>query len=219
MTGFGGGAYRRRVTFRRRECGLYEGADFDGWPGNAPPGLHETAEIVEETRLAPYAIDSAPVSNADFHRFLHESGYRPGARHNLLRHWGKDGRPPPGREREPVVWIDLDDARAYAAWAGKRLPSEAEWQWAAEQGKLEPGSPAVWNWTESERSDGRTRFCILKGGSAFRAAGSDWYADGGPRPPDFAAKYLLLWPGLDRCATIGFRCAVSLDEHDNPGRR
>lgn len=211
MAGFAGGAYRRRVTFRRRECGIYEGADFGGWPGNAPPGLHETAEIVEATRLAPYAIDIAPVSNADFHRFLQESGYRPGARHNLLRHWEENTRPPSGREHEPVVWIGLDDARAYTAWAGKRLPSEAEWQWAAEQGRLNPGSPAVWNWTESERSDGRTRFCILKGGSAFRAEGSDWYADGGPHPPDFAAKYLLLWSGLDRCATIGFRCAVSLD--------
>lgn len=211
MAGFAGGAYRRRVTFRRRECGLYEGADFEGWPGNAPPGLHEAAEIVEETRLAPFAIDLTPVSNVDFHRFLHESGYRPGARHNLLRHWGEDDLPPPGREHEPVVWIDLDDARAYAAWAGKRLPSEAEWQWAAERGKLDPGSPPAWNWTESEHSDGRTRFCILKGGSAFRAAGSDWYADGGPQAPDFAAKYLLLWPGLDRCATIGFRCALSLD--------
>ncbi len=217
MMGFAGEDYRRRVTFRRRECGLYEGADFEGWPGNAPPGLHETTEVVEETRLAPFAIDVTPVSNADFHRFLRESGYHPGARHNLLRHWGKDGRPPPGREHEPVVWIDLDDARAYAAWAGKRLPSEAEWQWAAERGKLDPGSPLVWNWTESERSDGRTRFCILKGGSAFRAAGSDWYADGGPQAPDFAAKYLLLWPGLDRSATIGFRCAVSLAERDNPG--
>ena len=66
----------------------------------------------------------------------------------------------------------------------------------------------VWEWTESERSDGRTRFCIVRGGSFFKAEGSSWYADGGPQPCTFAAKFILMWPGLDRCATIGFRCAV-----------
>ena len=215
MAGFAARAYRRRVTYRRRECGLYEGADLGDRPGNAPPGLHERAELIDDTRLGAYAIDVAPVSNADFARFLRESAYRPCAAHNWLRHW-RDAHPPAGREDEPVVWIDLDDARSYAAWAGKRLPSEAEWQWAAERGRLDPGVPPVWNWTESERSDGRTRFCILKGGSAFRAAGSDWYADGGPQAPDFAAKYLLLWPGLDRSATVGFRCALSLNEPEAP---
>ena len=64
----------------------------------------------------------------------------------------------------------------------------------------------VWHWTESERTDGRTRFCILKGGSWFRAIGSHWYADGGPQPCRFSAKFLLTWAGLDRCSTIGFRC-------------
>jgi hypothetical protein len=34
--------------------------------------------------------------------------------------------------------------------------------------------------------------------------------DGGPRPVNFAEKFLLLWPGLDRCATIGFRCVIDL---------
>jgi hypothetical protein len=68
----------------------------------------------------------------------------------------------------------------------------------------------TWEWTESQRSDGRTRFCILKGGSWYQASGSLWYADGGPQMSHHAAKFLLLWPGLDRCATIGFRCVVDL---------
>jgi len=68
----------------------------------------------------------------------------------------------------------------------------------------------TWEWTESERADARTRFCIIRGGSYFKAKGSHWYADGGPRPCNFAAKFLLSWPALDRCATIGFRCVVDL---------
>ena len=70
----------------------------------------------------------------------------------------------------------------------------------------------TWEWTESERSDGRTRFAIVRGGSWYQAKGSDWYTDGGPQPSTFALKVLLMWPGLDRCATVGFRCAADMEE-------
>jgi len=33
---------------------------------------------------------------------------------------------------------------------------------------------------------------------------------GGPQAVNFAAKYLLFWPGADRCATLGFRCVRDL---------
>ena len=64
--------------------------------------------------------------------------------------------------------------------------------------------------TGNEYSDGRTRFVMLKGGSCYKAEGSDWYFDGGPQKNSFVAKMLLIWPGLDRCSTVGFRCAVDL---------
>jgi Sulfatase-modifying factor enzyme 1 len=112
--------------------------------------------------------------------------------------------------REVATGVTLDEARVYAASAGARLPTEDEWQLAAEAGLLERVEPRVWNWTESEHSDGRTRFAILKGGSAYEADGSDWYADGGPREPAHSLKLLLPGAALARSRWIGFRLAVDL---------
>ena len=110
----------------------------------------------------------------------------------------------------PLTGLDLAEARAYAASVGARLPTEDAWQLAAEAGLLERAEPLVWNWTESEHSDGRTRFVILKGGSGWSAEGSDWYVDGGPRDPAYSLKLLLLGGGLARSPWIGFRLAVDL---------
>ena len=64
----------------------------------------------------------------------------------------------------------------------------------------------VWEWTESERDDGHTRYAIVRGGSHLVVQGSKWYLASGAQPNDCHEKVLLMYPGLDRCATIGFRC-------------
>ena len=65
--------------------------------------------------------------------------YHPADDHNFLRDWNA-GRYPAGWDNKPVTWVSLEDARAYAAWAGKRLPHEWEWQYAAQgtDGRLYP---------------------------------------------------------------------------------
>jgi len=76
-------------------------------------------------------IDKYPVTNAQFKSFMDATHYHPADDHNFLKHW-VNGSYPAGWDKKPVTWVSLDDARAYAAWAGKRLPHEWEWQYAAQ---------------------------------------------------------------------------------------
>ena len=69
----------------------------------------------------------------------------------------------------------------------------------------------VWEMTESERTDGHTRYQILKGGSWYYVDNSSWLFDAGAQPGDWGAKQILLCDAWDRCATIGFRCVIDLD--------
>jgi iron(II)-dependent oxidoreductase len=78
-----------------------------------------------------FYMDKYPVTNAQFAEFLRASNYHPADGLNFLKDW-KNGIYPPGWENKPVTWVSLDDARAYASWAGKRLPHEWEWQYAAQ---------------------------------------------------------------------------------------
>jgi gamma-glutamyl hercynylcysteine S-oxide synthase len=78
-----------------------------------------------------FFIDRYPVTNAEFRKFLSATGYHPKDDHNFLRDW-KDGNFPAGWDKKPVTWVSIEDARAYAAWAGKRLPHEWEWQYASQ---------------------------------------------------------------------------------------
>lgn len=232
-----------RFVVRHNTATAMEGACYGGvdhlLDKNHPPQFIE---------IANFWIDQAEVTNSAYQEFLAETHYVPCDLTNFLRHWprsaGQDQEPwtwavPPGKERHPAVWVDLDDARAYARWAGKRLPREEEWQRAAgfslwpwgdrfdpslcNSGSDDttsvdqfPGGISscgcldlagnVWEWTESERDDGHTRFAIIRGGSYLKVEGSIFYNASGAQPNDCHEKMLLMYPGLDRCGTIGFRC-------------
>ena len=90
-------------------------------------------------QVKPFWIDKYPVTNAQFKKFVDATHYHPQDDLNFLRDW-KDGTYPTGWENKPVTWVSVEDARAYAAWAGKRLPHEWEWQYAAQgtDGRIYP---------------------------------------------------------------------------------
>ena len=77
--------------------------------------------------LDAYFIDETPVTNADYKQFIdaHPRWSVPDSWTERLRNYNA------GTEMHPVTCVSWDDANAYAQWAGKRLPTEAEWEKAA----------------------------------------------------------------------------------------
>lgn len=90
-------------------------------------------------QMPGYFMDKHPVTNQQYKKFVDATGYRPADAENFLKHW-KNGKIPEGQENFPVVYVSIEDAQAYAKWAGKRLPTELEWQYAAQtsEGHLYP---------------------------------------------------------------------------------
>lgn len=85
---------------------------------------------LHEVRVRPFALDKHPVTHGDWYAFVQDGGAQP------LPSW-RSGRPARAEVACPVTGISFDDAAAYAQWAGRRLPTEAEWIWAA-------GGPDGW---------------------------------------------------------------------------
>ena len=71
--------------------------------------------------LGAYFIEQYPVTNAEYAVFVKETNHPPPA------HW-KKGNFSPEEANLPVVHVNWHDSNAYAQWAGKRLPTEAEWE-------------------------------------------------------------------------------------------
>jgi serine/threonine-protein kinase len=91
--------------------------------------------------LDAYYIDQAPVTNRQFYTFLKVTGYKPSdtSAKRFLSHWGGTKYPKDIADH-PVVFVSWHDARAYAAWAGLHLPTEAQWEKSArgEKGRKYP---------------------------------------------------------------------------------
>ncbi len=102
-------------------------------------------DVREESKTVPALyMDKYPVTNEQFQKFLIASSFIPSDTNNFLKHW-RGRKIPAGQERYPVVYISWEDAQAYAQWAGKRLPTEREWQYAAQTKELNE-----WPWKQTK---------------------------------------------------------------------
>ena len=238
------------VRFEFRISGIeIEGSNDIGvdvqYPWEDSPRRHHLHTL----DVKSFYIDRYPVTNAEFKKFLDATRYHPSDDHSFLKDW-THGSYPEGWANKPVTWVSLEDARAYAKWAGKRLPHEWEWQYAAQgsDSRVYPwgsqweaaavpvaetrrvmrgpddvnahprgASPFgvedlvgnVWQWTD-EFVDEHTRAGILRGGSYYQPQGSHWYFPQAYKLSEHG-KYLLMSPGKDRSAAVGFRCAVDTE--------
>jgi len=125
-------------TFRVSGIGI-EGGNEIGVDQQYPWEDSPRRNHLHAMHIQSFFIDRYPVTNSAFKNFLDATHYHPADDHNFLKDW-KNGAYPEGWVDKPVTWVSLEDARAFAAWAGKRLPHEWEWQYAAQgtDGRLYP---------------------------------------------------------------------------------
>ncbi len=196
--------------------------------------------------MKKYFMDRFPVTNIEFKKFIDATHYKPKDKTNYLKNW-INGTYPKGEGNLPVVYVGRQDAEAYAKWAGKRLPTEVEWQYAGQggdtlswpwgsdfdstrcnnssgvltpvdkfpQGKSKFGVEDmvgnVWQITNDVYDDGSYYMEMIRGGSYYNPTSSWWYVKGGPQPLNHQQFLLMVSPGFDRNATVGFRCVKDAD--------
>jgi len=144
---------------------------------HVPMGEFLYGEGKNKVNLPEFWIDKTPVTNAEFAHFIQATGYETTAEltgigyANTTGKWedtrGADWRHPGGPKTDiqnfpdhPVVQVSWGDALAYANWAGKRLPTELEWEKAARgtDGREYPwgNQEPTWELCNFNKQEGRT---------------------------------------------------------------
>lgn len=180
----------------------------DGFPHEGPP---------HRVTVRSFWLDTHEVTVAEFRRFVEETGFvtlaermGSGMVFDLRRRaWNQfaegatwrhpEGPPARPRDDEPVTQVSWHDAAAYAAWAGKRLPTEAEWEFAARDGLSGRRFP----WGDELAPGGRHRMNVWQGPAPERDTGEDGWRGRAPvcqYPPSRLGLYDMAGNVWEWCA-------------------
>jgi formylglycine-generating enzyme required for sulfatase activity len=226
-------------------AGSFTMGSADGGEDERPP---------HPVKLSGFLIDAAPVSNRMFQAFVEQAGHKTDAEREG-KGWAFDGKrftfmvkgadwkhpngPTSGiegRDDAPVLQVSWNDAQAYASWAGKQLPTEAQWEYAARGGT----SGARYPWGDEDPAD-RACFNFASGGGPkdvgsfkpnafglYDMAGNvwewcaDWYAptyykesSSGDPPGPAAGNTKVLRGGTWHGTAVQLRCSYRFRSDPN----
>ncbi len=207
-----------------------------------PAGKFLYGDEKKKVDLSEFWIDKTPVTNAEYKRFLDANPDYPIPFFDMdwakPYNWNRESRTfPKGKADHPVVLVSGQNAEAYAEWAGKRLPTQEEWQKAARgiDGRKYPWgdqkpTPKLCNYKRNEGGttpvgkyspEGDSPYgCVDMSGNVWEwtasnfdknmiICGGDWEY---PKKNVRAASCLSVPPSR-RNNEIGFRCVVDSGEH------